>query len=43
VGQTKLVVMKVIVMTGGEKLITVDVDPEELVRPVPCFTHLTQN
>ncbi len=43
VGQQKLVVMKVIVMTDGEKLITVDVDPEEPVCPLPCFTHLTQN
>lgn len=43
VGQKKLVVMKVIVMTDGEKLITVDVDPEEPVCPLPCFTHLTQN
>lgn len=43
VGQKKLVVMKVIVMTDGEKLITVDVDPEESVCPLPCFTHLTQN
>jgi hypothetical protein len=42
VGQKKLVVMKVIVMTDGEKLITVDVDPEEPVCPLPCFTHLTQ-
>ncbi len=43
VGQKKLVVMKVIVMTDSEKLITVDVDPEELVCPVPYLTHLTQN
>ncbi len=43
VGQKKLFVMKVIVMTDGEKLITVDVDPEEPVCPLPCFTHLTQN